>query len=102
MIDSTPSISSPPDDIKPVDPVTAVQNLINGKPVKAFIEQDHEAHIATVASAQQNPEIMEVVQQSPKAPTILAAASDYVNQHLTMQFRKQVEQEMGVELPTEG
>jgi hypothetical protein len=101
-IEDVDAIVPDTDDIKPVDPVTAVQNLINGKPVKAFIEQDHEAHIATVASAQENPEIMQIVQQSPKAPTILAAASDYVNQHLTMQFRKQVEEEMGVELPPEG
>jgi len=101
-IEDVDAIVPDTDDIKAVDPVTAVQNLINGKPVKAFMEQDHEAHIATVASAQQNPEIMEVVQKSPKAPTILAAASDYVNQHLTMQFRKQVEEEMGVELPPEG
>jgi len=101
-IEDVDAIVPDSDDIKAVDPVTAVQNLINGKPVKAFMEQDHEAHIATIASAQQNPEIMEVVQKSPKAPTILAAASDYVNQHLTMQFRKQVEEEMGVELPPEG
>ena len=101
-IEDVDAIVPDEDDIKAVDPVTAVQNLINGKPVKAFIEQDHEAHIATVAAAQQNPEIMEIVQQSPKAPTILAAASDYVNQHLTMQYRKEVEKEMGVELPPEG
>jgi len=90
------------DDVKPVDPVTAVQNLINGKPVQAFIEQDHEAHIAVVASAQQNPEIMQTVEQSPQAPAILAAASAYVNEHLTMKYRKEVEAEMGVELPPEG
>ncbi len=90
------------DDVKPVDPVTAVQNLINGKPVQAFIEQDHEAHIAVVASAQQNPEIMQTVEQSPQAPAILAAASAYVNEHLTMKYRKEVEREMGVELPPEG
>jgi hypothetical protein len=101
-IEDVDTIIPDTDDIKPVDPVTAVQNLINGKPVKAFIEQDHEAHIATMLSTQQNPEIMKIVQQSPKAPVILAAASDYVNQHLTMQFRKQIEQEMGVELPPEG
>jgi hypothetical protein len=101
-IEDVDAIVPDEDDIKAVDPVTAVQNLINGKPVKAFIEQDHEAHIATVAAAQQNPEIMEIVQRSPKAPTILAAASDYVNQHLTMQYRKEVEREMGVELPPEG
>jgi len=101
-IEDVDAIVPDTDDIQPVDPVTAVQNLINGKPVKAFIDQDHEAHIATMLSTQQNPEIMQIVQQSPKAPVILAAASDYVNQHLTMQFRKQVEQEMGVELPPEG
>ena len=101
-IEDVDAIVPDEDDIKPVDPVTAVQNLINGKPVKAFIDQDHEAHIATMLATQQNPEIMQIVQQSPKAPVILAAASDYVNQHLTMQFRKQVEQEMGVELPPEG
>ena len=101
-IEDVDAIIPDTDDIKPVDPVTAVQNLINGKPVRAFIEQDHEAHIATLISTQQNPEMMQIVQQSPKAPVILAAASDYVNQHLTMQFRKQVEQEMGIELPPEG
>jgi len=101
-IEDVDAIVPDTDDIKAVDPVTAVQNLINGKPVKAFMEQDHEAHIATMLSTQQNPEIMKIVQQSPKAPVILAAASDYVNQHLTMQFRKQIEQEMGVELPPEG
>ena len=101
-IEDVDTIIPDTDDIKPVDPVTAVQNLINGKPVKAFIDQDHEAHIATLISTQQNPEMMQIVQQSPKAPVILAAASDYVNQHLTMQFRKQVEQEMGIELPPEG
>jgi len=90
------------DDIKPVDPVTAVQNLINGNPVKAFIEQDHEAHIMTVASAQENPEIMQLVEKAPNAAAIQAAASAYVNEHLTMKFRKQVEQEMGIELPPEG
>ena len=101
-IEDVDAIIPDTDDIKPVDPVTAVQNLINGKPVRAFIEQDHEAHIATLISTQQNPEMMQIVQQSPKAPVILAAASDYINQHLTMQFRKQIEQEMGIELPPEG
>ena len=90
------------DDIKPVDPVTAVQNLINGKPVKAFSFQDHESHIATIVAAQENPEVMQLVQNAPTAPSILAAASSYVNEHLTMQFRKEIEREMGAELPPEG
>ena len=90
------------DDVKPVDPVTAVQNIINGKPVKAFIDQDHEAHIAVVTSAQQDPKMQQLIGQSPNAPSILASGSAYVNEHLSMQYRKQVEQEMGVELPAEG
>ena len=90
------------DDIKPVDPVTAVQNLINGVPVQAFITQDHDAHIETIVAAQQNPEITEKIQASPTAASILANASSYVNQHLTMKFKKQVEEEMGIPLPADG
>ena len=90
------------DDIKPVDPVTAVQNLINGKPVKAFSFQDHEAHIETIVAAQQNADILEQLEESPNQAAILANASAYVNEHLTMMFRKQVEEEMGIPLPPEG
>ena len=90
------------DDVKPVDPVTAVQNLINGKPVKAFSFQDHEAHIETVVAAQQNADLLKQLEQSPNQAAILANASAYVNEHLTMMFRKQVEEEMGIPLPPEG
>ena len=89
-------------DILPVDPVSAVQNLINNKPVKAYEFQDHDAHIQTVAAAQDNPEIQAILGKTPNAPSILAAASAYVNEHLTMKFRDQVEQEMGIELPPLG
>ena len=90
------------DDVNPVDPVTAVQNIITGKPVKAFIDQDHEAHIAVITSAQQDPQIQQLVGQSPNAARILAAGSAYINEHLSMQYRKEVEREMGIELPPEG
>jgi hypothetical protein len=90
------------DDIKPVDPVTAVQNIINGKPVKAFPYQDHDAHIQTVMSANTNPEIVQIVQQSPNAPTIQAAGMGYVTEHLSLKYRKQIEEEMGIELPPMG
>ena len=90
------------DDIKPVDPVSAVQNLINGKPVKAFSFQDHEAHIETIVAAQQNADILEQLEESPNQNAFLANASAYVNEHLTMMFRKQVEEEMGIPLPPEG
>ena len=90
------------DDVKPVDPVTAVQNIITGKPVKAFMDQDHDAHIAVVTSAQQDPAIQQLVGQSPNAAGILAAGSAYINEHLSMQYRKEVEREMGIELPPQG
>lgn len=90
------------DDIKPVDPITAVQNLINGVPVQAFVTQDHDAHIETIVAAQQNPDVIQKIEASPTAQSILANASAYVNQHLTMKFRKQVEEEMGIPLPAEG
>ena len=89
-------------DIPPVDPVSAVQNLINNKPVKAYEFQDHDAHIQTVASAQENPEIQKLVGQSPNAPSILASGSAYILEHLTMKYRDEVEKEMGIELPPLG
>ena len=90
------------DDIKPVDPVSAVQNILSGKPVKAFPYQDHDAHIQTVMSAQQNPEILELLQQSPNAGAIQAAGMGYVTDHLQLKFRKQIEDELGIELPPMG
>ena len=68
------------DDIKPVDPITAVQNLINGVPVQAFATQDHDAHIETIVAAQQNPDVIQKIEASPTAQSILANASAYVNQ----------------------
>jgi hypothetical protein len=96
------SIIPEDEDVPAVDPVTAVQNLINNKPVKAYEYQDHDAHIQTVAAAQDNPEIQALLQKSPTAPAVLAAASAYINDHLTMKFRDQVEEEMGIELPPIG
>ena len=96
------TIVPPQEDVPPVDPVTAVQNIITGKPVQAYEFQDHEAHIQTLMSAQQDPNIQAKVQQSPNAQVIQSAGSDYIMQHLSLQFRDQVEREMGVELPPVG
>ena len=96
------TIIPPQEDVPAVDPVTAVQNIITGKPVQAYEFQDHEAHIQTLASAQQDPSIQAKVQQSPNAQVIQSAGSDYIMQHLALQFREQVEREMGIELPPVG
>ncbi len=95
-------IVPPQEDVQPVDPVTAVQNILNGKPVQAYEFQDHEAHINTLVAAQQDPNVQAKVQQSPNAQVIQSSGSDYIMQHLSLQFRDQVEREMGIELPPVG
>ena len=89
------------DDATPTDPVQENQNLLMGKPVKAFVEQDHQAHIAVHMSAMQNPKIMQMIGQNPQAQAIQAAAMAHLNEHIGFEYRKQIEQQMGMILPTE-
>lgn len=89
------------DDALPTDPVQENQNLLMGKPVKAFIEQDHQAHIAVHMSAMQNPKIAQMMGQNPQAQAIQAAAMAHLSEHIGFEYRKQVEQQMGMILPTE-
>ena len=87
------------DDIKPTDPVSENMNILNEKPVKAFIYQDHEAHIQTHMSMAQNPQIMQIMQQSPAAKQIMAAGAAHIQEHIAFAYRAKVEKELGVELP---
>jgi hypothetical protein len=88
------------DDMKPRDPVTENQNLLNNKPVKAFIYQDHNAHITVHMAAAQDPHIQQLLAQSPQmAQSIGAALAAHVAEHLGMEMRKQIEQAMGQTLP---
>jgi hypothetical protein len=89
------------DDQKPIDPVQENMNLLNGKPVKAFIEQDHEAHIAVHMAAMQDPKMAAMIGQNPMAQQIQAAAMAHINEHLAFAYRKQIEEQLGVALPTE-
>ena len=89
------------EDATPVDPVTENQNILMGKPVKAFIEQDHEAHIAVHMAAAQDPKIQQLVGMSPMAQAIQAAGAAHINEHVAMAYRKQIEAKLGVTLPTE-
>ena len=88
------------DDQKPTDPVTENMNLLRGKPVKAFLYQDHEAHIAVHMAAAQDPKMMQMLQQSPMAKTIGAAFQEHLADHLAMAYRKQIEDAAGVPYPT--
>jgi hypothetical protein len=87
------------DDQTPKDPVSENMNIINGKPVKAFIYQDHQAHIAVHMTAMQDPKIMQMVGQNPQAGAIQAAAMAHINEHVAFEYRKQLEEQLGVPLP---
>jgi hypothetical protein len=86
-------------DLKPTDPVTENMNVLNGKPVKAFIYQDHEAHIAVHQAAMQDPKVAQLVGQNPKAQMIMAAAMAHINEHVAFQYRIEIEKQLGVPLP---
>ena len=87
------------EDEKPTDPVTENMNILNGKPVKAFIDQDHEAHIAVHMAAMQDPKLMQLMGQNPQAQVLLAAGQAHVTEHIAFAYRQQVEQQLGVALP---
>jgi hypothetical protein len=89
------------DDAKATDPVQENQNVLTGKPVKAFIEQDHQAHIAVHTSMLQNPKIMGLIQATPQGQALVAAMMAHINEHLAYAYRKEVEQTVGLLLPTE-
>jgi len=87
------------DDMKPRDPISENMDVINGKPVKAFIYQDHEAHIQVHTAAMQDPKIMELLGQNPNAQSMMASMQAHIAEHLAFEYRKQVEQQAGVPLP---
>jgi hypothetical protein len=89
------------DDMMPTDPVTENQNLLTSKPVKAFIEQNHQAHLQVHMAAIQNPKIQQAMQGNPQAQQIMAAAMAHVNEHIAMEYRRQIEEAMGMVLPGE-
>ena len=87
------------DDMKPRDPVSENMDVINGKPVKAFIYQDHDAHIAVHMGMMQDPQVAEMIGQNPQGQTVMAAMQAHMQEHLAFSYRKQVEEQAGVPLP---
>ena len=90
------------EDVKPIDPVSENMNILKTDPVRAFAWQDHEAHIQVHLDAAQDPKMQEIVQNSPKAGQIEAALAAHVIEHLGFKYRREIEQELGVELPPYG
>jgi hypothetical protein len=89
------------EDQKPTDPVSENQNVLMMKPVKAFLYQDHKAHMTVHMSAMQDPKIMQLLQNNPMAPQIQAGMMNHINEHLGMEYRKQIEQQLGMNLPAQ-
>jgi len=87
------------EDFKPRDPVTENMDILNSKPVKAFDYQDHEAHIIVHMSAVQDPKIKAMVGQSPMASQIMAAMAAHIQEHVAFEYRKQLEEKLGVPYP---
>jgi hypothetical protein len=90
------------EDLKPTDPVTENQHVLKGEPTKAFLHQDHQSHIQVHMSMLQNPTIMQLIGQNPRAPMIQAALTAHVAEHVGFMMRQQVEQQLGIPLPPEG
>lgn len=88
------------EDEKPTDPVTENMNVMNGKPVKAFIYQDHEAHITVHMSAIQDPNIQQLIGQNPMANQIGASIQAHIAQHVGFAYRRRIEEQLGIPLPS--
>jgi hypothetical protein len=87
------------EDQKPTDPISENQNVLKGKPVKAFDYQDHRAHITVHMAAMQDPMIQQLLQNNPMAQQMQAAMMSHINDHLGMEYRKQIELQLGFNLP---
>jgi hypothetical protein len=90
------------DDEVPTDPIQENQDLLTMKPVKAFMEQNHQAHITVHMSMQQDPHMQQLLQNNPQAQQIMAGMMAHVNEHLAFEYRRQIEQKLGATLPTKN
>ena len=88
-----------PDDVPPKDPVSENQDILTGAPVKVYEYQDHEAHMRVHMVLKNDPQISQEMQNSPAGQSISGALDSHVREHLAFIFRRQVEEELGIELP---
>lgn len=87
------------EDQKPMNPVSENMAVMTGKPVKAFLYQDHEAHIKVHMNAMNDPKVQQIVGQNPRAQFIQAAMMAHINEHVGFQYRVEIEKMLGVPLP---
>jgi hypothetical protein len=87
------------DEQKPMNPVSENMAALSGKPIKAFLYQDHEAHLKVHMSAIQDPKMQQIIGQNPQAQVIQAAMMAHINEHVAFQYRIEIEKMLGVPLP---
>jgi hypothetical protein len=87
------------DDMRPTDPVSENMAILKGKPAKAFIEQDHDAHLSVHQSMMQDPKMTAVIGQDPNAGAIQSAMSAHIMEHLGFQYRRGIETQLGIAMP---
>ena len=98
-VDNADKIIPLDDEMKPMDPVAENMAIITGKPIKAFIHQDHESHIRVHLAAAEDPKIQEIMSKSPSAKAIAAAGAAHVQEHVAFQYRREIEKQLGVPMP---
>jgi hypothetical protein len=87
------------DDMQPVDPVSENMFILTGKPVKAFMYQDHDAHIQTHMAAMQDPMMQKIIGQNPQAQQIMGAGAAHLMEHVAFKYRNEIQKQLGTQLP---
>jgi len=87
------------DDAKPADPISENMDALVGKPMKAFIYQDQDAHIATHMSFMQDPMVAQLIGQNPQAKQIMTSLQAHIAEHLGFSYRQKIEEKLGAPLP---
>jgi hypothetical protein len=87
------------DDLKPIDPISENMGFLTSKPTKAFMYQDHDAHLQAHVSFLQDPMIMQTVGQNPQGQQIMAAVMAHIMEHTAFKYRREIEKQLGAALP---
>ena len=88
-----------PEDMKPTDPVTENVNALKNKPLKAFIGQDHPAHIQIHMAAMNDPKIKQIIGQNPQSPMMIQAMQAHITEHVGLEYMRQMQMSMGINIP---
>jgi len=85
-----------PADAPMLDPIDENMSVMYGKPIKAFIEQDHDSHIAVHMQFLSDPSLAGNPGAAGMQPVLVA----HVAEHIALLYRTRMEASIGVPLPT--